>query len=347
MDSICCMDFSGDYKLVAAGMSESYIRVWTVDGTALTSDLESEQANHQLKPSASRRLIGHSGPVYAVSFSPATEQPTEDSPSTAPRVLLSCSADSTIRLWSLDTWTCLVAYKGHTGPVWDVKWSPHGHYFATASHDRTARLWATEHIQALRLFAGHDNDVDVITFASNNAYVFTGSCDRTVRMWDISRGIPTRMFTSHTDNITALACSPDCKTLASADDGGNIILWDIAAGTRIKRMRGHGKGGIWSLSWSVESSVLVSGGADQTVRVWDCLQKAADSSTAAGGSRATDGTAAKVDGMAGGVGGGKKKAKDVVVSPDQISAFPTKKSPVYKVMFTNTNLVLAGGAYLP
>lgn len=44
---------------------------------------------------------------------------------------------------------------------------------------------------------------------------------------------------------------------------------------------------------------------------------------------------------------GKKKGKDVVVTPDQISAFPTKKSPVYKVKFTNMNLIISGGAYLP
>jgi transcription initiation factor TFIID subunit 5 len=42
-----------------------------------------------------------------------------------------------------------------------------------------------------------------------------------------------------------------------------------------------------------------------------------------------------------------KSKKDVVVTPDQISAFPTKKSPVYKVRFTQMNLVMAAGAYLP
>lgn len=68
---------------------------------------------------------------------------------------------STVRLWSLMTWTCLVVYKGHTFPVWDVRFSSHGHYFCTASHDKTARLWTTDHHQPLRIFAGHFSDVDV------------------------------------------------------------------------------------------------------------------------------------------------------------------------------------------
>lgn len=114
-------------------------------------------------------------------------------------------------------------------------------------------------------------------------------------------------------------------------------------------MRGHAKGGIYSLSWSVESSVLISAGADKTVRVWDVLQETAES-----GTKASDGGLAKADGAlttkgASGqtVSTNKKASKESGVSADQISVFPTKESPVYKVMFTRMNLVLAGGAYLP
>lgn len=97
----------------------------------------------------SRSLFGHSGPVYSVSFAPDRT------------LLLSCSEDSTIRLWSLQIWTCLVIYKGHMLPVWDVKFSPLGYYFASCGNDRTARLWATDHYQPLRIFTGHFSDVDV------------------------------------------------------------------------------------------------------------------------------------------------------------------------------------------
>ena len=47
-----------------------------------------------------------------------------------------------------------------------------------------------------------------------------------------------------------------------------INLWDIGSGKRIKKMTGH-TSSIYSLAFSAESSLLVSGGADWTVRSWD------------------------------------------------------------------------------
>ena len=105
--------------------------------------------------STTRKLIGHGGPVYAVDFDPVSGS------ADAPRYLISSSADATARLWSLDTMTNVVAYRGHQNPVWDVQWSPMGIYFATASRDKTARLWSTDRTSALRIYAGHLSDVNV------------------------------------------------------------------------------------------------------------------------------------------------------------------------------------------
>ena len=195
-------------------------------------------------------------------------------------------------------------------------------------------------------------------------------------MWSVQKGECVRVFTGHTEYISALQCAPSGKIMASADGGGNIFFWDIEKGTRIKRCRGHGKGGIPSLSFSAESNVLVSGGLDGTVRLWDVdLPKDASKAPTLGGPAsavpqptpgaagtssdtvtvggAQDGTSITVGGQApppptattAGPTTGKKKGKEVMVTPDQISAFTTKKTPVMRVEFTRMNLVVAGGCF--
>lgn len=360
-DSVSCVGFSADNELVAVGTAESYVRVWTVSG----SPLPSLQSNAQ--PAASRRLIGHSGPVYDLSFSPNPVPITSHTANGissgvnhnpgSHHLLLTCSADSKIRLWSLTTYTPLCVYVAHTHPVWAVAWSPYGHYFASASADRTARLWSIEHVAPLRIFAGHDADVDTLTWHPNGCYLFTGSSDRTLRMWDVSKGTGVRLFTGHTGVLTTLSPSPTGKVVASADERGMIILWDLETGRRIKALRGHGRGGVWSLSWSVEGTIVASGGADATVRVWDAVSPSSgvDGSGvgigAQSGSGKSDGKDAKKSATVGPVGvagsGVVSKKDDAKVSPEQISAFATKKSPIYSVRFTNMNLLLAASCYLP
>lgn len=309
-----CLEFSQDAELVAGGFAESYVRVWSVKGTPLESIIPSENLPTAPK---SRRLIGHSGPIFGVSFSPDA------------KYLLSCSEDKSTRLWSMDTYTALVAYKGHDAPVWDVAFGPYGHYFATASYEHTARLWSCDHIYPLRIFAGHLSDVDSVTWHPNSNYLFTGSSDKTARMWDINTGNSVRLFSGHGAPITALAASPDGKYFATAGEDSLINIWDIAAGKRLKSMRGHGRTGIYTLSFSQEGNVLVSGSGDMTVRCWDTLHgtgaPTADAPEPMNGFSGTSGPAdgtAKVDGAGSGT---KRRGKDVVAT----YLPPQSLSPIY------------------
>ena len=94
--------------------------------------------------------------------------------------------------------------------------------------------------------------------------------------------------------------------------------------------------------------MLVSGGADQTVRVWDVNLPAKEGTTAKPGEPGKlDGTTATTVAVTTAAGAAKKKGKGPSVSADQISAFLTKKTPVQYVGMTNMNLIVAGGSYLP
>lgn len=372
------MDFSDDGQLVAVGTCESYIRIWSLDGKGLpTMNAHEKEAKFN-----SRKLIGHAGPVYDVSFSESAAGPPQklfggegrqnSAMDGRPKLLLSCSADGHIRLWSLESWACLCLYKSHDGPIYRALWSPLGHYFMSGGYDKAVRVWMQDHASPQRLLVGHDTAISAIAWHPNGMYVVSASdeTDKSIRMWSVATGSCMRVFSGHTEHVTALECAPNGKILASADLAGNIFFWDLTKGTRIKRSRGHGRGGIWSLSFSVESTILASGGQDGTVRLWDVEepvdpQKAAaqagldgasapamadgvaTAAAASDASRVTSAAAGTTATSAPTSGLQKKKGKEVMVTHDQISAFPTKKTPVMRVKFTRMNLVMVGGCYDP
>ncbi|KAI8801829.1 WD40-repeat-containing domain protein [Cladochytrium replicatum] len=230
------------------------------------------------------------------------------------RYIVSCSEDKTVRLWSTVTNKNVVCYKGHNYPVWDVDFGPECVYFATGSHDRTARIWSCDQIYPLRILAGHSSDVDCVRFHPNGNYVATGSSDRTARLWDVQRGACVRIFAKHTAPVYAVAISPNGRMLATAGEDKKVMLWDISHGRCLKTMEGH-TDVVYSLSFSEDSTIVASGGADNTVRLWDVK-----------GSE------------------GNKVDKQHSYS-DLIKTFYTKRTPVQKVQFTQTNVLVALGAY--
>ncbi|XP_061405194.1 LOW QUALITY PROTEIN: transcription initiation factor TFIID subunit 5 [Lethenteron reissneri] len=327
---LSCCDISDDSSLVAAGFSDSTVRVWSLTPKKLRCikpsselvliDKEADDVMERIMDdrttSDSKLLLGHGGPVFSTSFSPERAW------------LLSSSEDGTVRVWSLHTFTCLVAYRGHIWPVWHASFSPHGHYFVSAGHDRTARLWVMDHHQAVRVFAGHLSDVTCACFHPNSNYVATGSADRSVRVWDVLNGACVRTLTGHKGSVHCVAFSPNGRFLASGGADSRVLLWDIAHGLPIAELKGH-TDTVYTLKFSRDGEVLASGGADCCVRLWD-VTRAVDELDP------DDFVSASLHSPP------AEHAADLT-----LGAHFTKSTPVAHLHFTRRNLLLACGAFTP
>lgn len=129
------------------------------------------------------KLSGHVGPVYCIEFSPVDG------------FLLSGGRDHHIRLWSIFTRSCVCIYRAHNDAIYDIRYSPFGYYFATASKDGSARVWVQDCTFSLREFSKQQNyhydEVMCVDFHPNLHYIATGCKDRYVRIFDISLVFPT------------------------------------------------------------------------------------------------------------------------------------------------------------
>ena len=117
------------------------------------------------------RLDGHEKFVRSATFS-------HDS-----LFLASCSADRTVRLWTINGGACRVL-RGHTDEVFTAAFHPDGRRLATAGRDRAIWLWDLERGEEVARLSGHTSYVWSLAFSPDGQSLVSGSGDFTVRLWD-------------------------------------------------------------------------------------------------------------------------------------------------------------------
>lgn len=325
---INCCDISDDSTWLSLGLADSTVRICTLSEKMKLKlikplndlellDKESDDILNLMFDENSgadnRTLIGHSGPVYSVSFSPDKYY------------LVSGSEDSTVRLWCLLTFSCLISYKGHSGPVWDVKFGPYGHYFTSCGMDKTARIWATDQYQSLRLYTEHSADVECLCFHPNCNYLATGSSDRSIRIFDLanlSENPQVRQYTGHKGPINIIKFSTCGRFLASGGSDAIILIWDLNTSVIVAKFCSH-KDAIFSLEFSRDNSVLASGGLDNTVKAWNIAKLVKEVEQSEDLSKFT--TRSELG--------------------YEIGSWKTKETPVIQLHFTRRNLLVGIGPY--
>jgi WD40 repeat protein len=127
---------------------------------------------------------------------------------------------------------------------------------------------------------GHMAVVWGLTFTPDGRYLVTAGDDKVVRVWDWHTGQTVRIIRGQAGYgrdgaIGAIAISPDGKWLAvggafkaAGDTVTHIRIYDFATGELKALLKGH-KAKVIALSFSPNSSLLISGSFDNTAIIWD------------------------------------------------------------------------------
>jgi WD40 repeat protein len=231
-------------RIISAG-KDSTIRLWNLEGSQINQP-----------------FVGHEGVVHAIAFHPDGY------------LVASGGSDGTVRLWDLNGRDQI--FFCHQGNVLCIAISPDGQILASGGEDSKICLqnfngtWLAE--------IEHPETVTSIAFSSDSQEIVSGCTDNTVRYWRIS-GEFIKEFKPN-GNVGSSHHTYGSITDITFGTYGSVIfskamklypvretLWFLSSGGIIRSVAAHN---FFSYCVACSSSgVVVSGGDDATLQLWD------------------------------------------------------------------------------
>lgn len=263
IDSFCSVAVSFCGSFLAAGSRSGKIVVWSVKtNNKDTSSFTYKQISV---------LNQHRGAVLGLSFS------RDD------LTFYSCSADRTIKIWSLESGEALYidTLYGHQDSVPSIATLGKEVCVTVGSRDRTARLWKVAEETQL-VFRGPETSggsQDIISMLEGGAFV-TGTDLGAISLWNTRRKKPlSTVHAAHAGNVPigALSAYPFTDLVASGSGDGFLRLWRAApSSSELSCIREIPLSGfVNSAAWSEDGKLLaVAVGREQRLGRWESQKSA-------------------------------------------------------------------------
>jgi WD40 repeat protein len=206
-------------------------------------------------------LLGHTGRVHSVAFSPDGA------------LLASQADDNTLRIWNVSAGllrhsVCLGGQSSQGGA--SMAFAPDGMLCVIV--DGTAQLWRVDDGTLLRVLDGTAR-VSSVAIAPAGSLLAVGSswserCEPLIQLWDATDGRRLRSLQAqHFGAVVSLAFSQDGALLAAGDE--HIRLWRVGDGALVLTLPAQAEAElVFSLAFSPDGTTLAAGSGDNALRLW-------------------------------------------------------------------------------
>jgi WD40 repeat protein len=233
LECVCSASWNHDGSKIASTSTDGKVRIWNaINGILLLV------------------LSGHTACTHSAFWNNDSTK------------IVSASADNTIKIWNVSTGKLLKSLEGHSRPVQTASWNHDESLIVSASADKTIKIWDGKTNELLQTLKGHSAAVHSVIWNRDGSRILSGSNDGSMRIWNAVSG-QIQEIVSETAGLRTVAWHPDERRIASG--GERIQVWK--GWKKEARKKSH-----WSRlsEWNpVDSTRIISGSEDGTIKIWD------------------------------------------------------------------------------
>ncbi len=194
--------------------------------------------------------------------------------------------NGTVRIWSLDgpSNAGVELTPKHEERVTDLAFSPDGRWLVSSGVDERVRVWDLAQPDRRTAEAiGDPQGVNTVVFHPEGRWLAAAGSEGDIALWTDLANLtsqPEATFPAHEGRTIDMAIDPEARWLASAGYDGTIMLWrldDIPTDGDDPDPRPEHSfplqgGGILSIAFNHDGTVLASASNDGSILLWDLLR---------------------------------------------------------------------------
>ncbi len=192
-----------------------------------------------------------------------------------------------VELWDLDTQRVIHVYEPHVGDVRCLKFSstdqasPLRLYAGSGvpAQSGEIRIWDVASEELIKSFEIHADTIESIALSPSNKTLLTASMDEFSAVIDVERLEDTeemidkqaKWLTQHVGRVLCTLYHPSGAYFVTGSEDKTIKVWNPETFNVLVNFDANDDA-VYSLAYSVDENVIVSGSADNAVRTWRVTQ---------------------------------------------------------------------------
>jgi WD40 repeat protein len=287
--------FVGDGRYVLTGDGTGTLRVWnSADGSSIdvlpgtnvgapAALMKTAGISAFLQTADNRLVIRSAFPEWQLSSTLGGKESGGDSVFVDRVLSLAFSPDGTLlaagggeasrsgqlTLWNVADGTLVHQFTdAHSDTVYGIDFSADGKLLASAAADKFVKVFDVATKQFVRAFEGHTHHAMDVSWKGDRTILASAGADNAIKIWNAETGEQARTIATYTRQVTSVQFVGLQDMILSGSGDKRVFFHTASNGNPAREFKGN-PDYVYRTATNTDGTLVVSGGEDGVVRVWN------------------------------------------------------------------------------